>query len=255
MGMERRLEPELLDELPPADPGAVRSRKDLQRVNAWMGNASSMARALRSALGERQLLSVVELGGGDGTFLLRVGQHLRENWHDVSATVLDKQNLLAKETIQAFEKIGWRVEALTSDIFDWLRQPGSARAQVMLANLFLHHFSEAQLAQLFQHAKKRTELFIAIEPARSALPLVFSRLLWAIGCNRVTRHDAVVSVRAGFRSQELSRLWGEDKDWLLHEHSAGLFGQLFIAKRIGSPALSGYGAREAAPHARNLLTK
>src|ERR1035441_6973362 len=37
--MERCLKPELLDELPRDDPSAVQSRRDLLRVNAWMGNA------------------------------------------------------------------------------------------------------------------------------------------------------------------------------------------------------------------------
>ena len=47
--MERCVEPELLDELTPADPRAVRSRDDLVRVNAAMGNGGIMARALRLA--------------------------------------------------------------------------------------------------------------------------------------------------------------------------------------------------------------
>jgi hypothetical protein len=33
------------------------------------------------------------------------------------------------------------------------------------------------------------------------------KLLWLIGCNAVTRHDAAVSMRAGFIRQELSALW------------------------------------------------
>ncbi len=45
--MKRRVTGELLDELPPADPRAVRSREDLLRVNGWMGNQGIMARALR----------------------------------------------------------------------------------------------------------------------------------------------------------------------------------------------------------------
>ncbi len=44
--MNRIVKPELLDELPPADPRAVRSRRDLRRVNAWMRNHAIMARAL-----------------------------------------------------------------------------------------------------------------------------------------------------------------------------------------------------------------
>ena len=36
--MKRVVEPELLDQLPPEDPGAMGSRRDLQRLNAWMAN-------------------------------------------------------------------------------------------------------------------------------------------------------------------------------------------------------------------------
>ena len=79
--------------------------------------------------------------------------------------------------------------------------------EIVVANLFLHHFDDASLAGLFRVIAGRTRLFIAIEPRRALWPLFCSRLLWAIGCNRVTRHDAVVSVRAGFSGEELSALW------------------------------------------------
>ena len=41
--MKRIVQPELLDALPPDDPRAVRSRRDLRRVNAWMRNHTIMA--------------------------------------------------------------------------------------------------------------------------------------------------------------------------------------------------------------------
>ena len=47
--MERSLQAELLDELPADDPRAVGSRRDLRRINALMGNARLMARAVRGA--------------------------------------------------------------------------------------------------------------------------------------------------------------------------------------------------------------
>src|ERR1017187_10740673 len=47
--MERCVETELLDELPADDLRAVRSREDLLRINAWMGNGGIMVRALKSA--------------------------------------------------------------------------------------------------------------------------------------------------------------------------------------------------------------
>ncbi len=48
--MTRRLHPELLDELPPEDPRALRSRRDLQRLNVWMGNVGAMVRDLAPGL-------------------------------------------------------------------------------------------------------------------------------------------------------------------------------------------------------------
>jgi hypothetical protein len=56
-------------------------------------------------------------------------------------------------------------------------------------------------------------------------------LLFAIGCNDVSRHDAVASVRAGFSGRELSRLWPERDGWTLHEAPAWPFTHAFAALR------------------------
>jgi hypothetical protein len=103
---------------------------------------------------------------------------------------------------------------------------------VVIANLFLHHFHDLSLAGMFRAIADRARLFIAIEPRRAPLPLLCSRLLWAIGCNRVTRHDAVISVRAGFSGNELSELWPDKPNWRLTEQRAGPFSHLFIAQKI-----------------------
>jgi hypothetical protein len=75
-------------------------------------------------------------------------------------------------------------------------------------------------------------MFVAIEPRRAAWPLFCSRLLWAIGCGKVTRHDAVISVRAGFSGNELSDLWPDKNNWELTEQPAGAFSHLFIARKL-----------------------
>ena len=100
-----------------------------------------------------------------------------------------------------------------------------------MANLFLHHFSDAQLAELFRAVGQAARLFVAVEPRRAAWPLECSRLLWAVGCNAITRHDAAASVRAGFAGHELSALWRGDDRWILTEKPAGLFSHVFVARR------------------------
>ena len=102
----------------------------------------------------------------------------------------------------------------------------------VVANLFLHHFSAPQLAGLLAGAARRAKVFIALEPRRSVWALAVSRMLWVIGCNGVTRHDAPVSVRAGFAGGELSRLWPAAEGWSLVERRAGWFSHLFVAQRV-----------------------
>jgi len=228
--MRRRVEPELLDLLPADDPRARRSRKDLQRVNAWMGNAKLMAAALRLAFDGQAPHSIVDLGAGDGAFLLRVARQLAAG-SVTRVLLLDRQDLLQSETRNAFAALRCQVQSLQSELLDWLKQPTKLQFDAMVANLFLHHFHEAELAQLLREIANRVRVFVAVEPRRSRWSLAFARMLGLIGCNAVTRHDAVISVRAGFAGDELSRLWPAEGHWSLDERPAGWFSHLFIAAR------------------------
>jgi len=233
--MNRIVEPELLDSLPPADPRAIGSRFDLRRINWWMGNHRIMARTLRSYLPQAPT-QITELGSGDGDFLLQVVQRFQtgqpsEETHPFSgrATLLDLQKNLSAKTRSAFRRLGWKAEPVVTDVFDWV--PAGKGREVVVANLFLHHFEEARLAELLGKISQNAKLFVAIEPHRFGLASFVGKLLWLIGCNDVTRHDAVISIRAGFVGKELSALWPDKQNWELTEHRAGLFSHVFIAFR------------------------
>jgi SAM-dependent methyltransferase len=236
--MKRIVQPELLDSLPPDDPRAVRSRRDLRRVNAWMRHHDIMALALQKSFAGHVHGQITELGAGDGHFLLQVAQKIKAGQAsglskapDAKATLLDRQSNVSAEILAAFATLGWRPQTLVTDVFDWPQ----ADNDIVIANLFLHHFEDARLAELLNKISRSAKLFIALEPRRARWPLFCSRLLWAIGCNDVTRHDAVVSVRAGFDGKEISTHWPNKNNWQLTEQSAGWFSHLFIARRIDEP--------------------
>ncbi len=233
MSFPRRLEPEWLDELPADDPRAMRSRQDLKRINGWMGNAGRMAGALIKHAGSNKPRTIVDLGTGDGHFTLQVARRLAPHWPDVTIILLDRQAIMSTATLESFAALGWRAEPTSADLFDFLAQ--ARPADVVTANLFLHHFTDEQLTRLFAQAAASAALMVACEPRRSKFVVETSRLLWAIGCNDVSVHDAVVSARAGFNDQELSALWPRAPQWELHEHAAGPFTHRFIARRAASP--------------------
>ena len=143
--------------------------------------------------------------------------------------LLDQQNIVSLATRAGFAKLGWRVEPTSADVFNFLAR--ARAADIVTANLFLHHFVDDELTRLFAQVARMAALMVACEPRRSKLVVEASRLLWLAGCNDVSVHDAVVSARAGFSGRELSALWPRDPQWQLQEHAVGLFSHRFIARR------------------------
>jgi hypothetical protein len=226
--LSRQLRPEILDSLPADDPRAIHSRRDLQRVNVIMGHAAFVARTLRAV--PTPLRLVVELGTGDGTMLLRVAEHLRSRSGRVRAVLVDQQPVVSAETRADFEALGWHVDVSGADVFEWLRRPDPEMADATVANLFLHHFDDAGLWSLLGQAARQTRMFVACEPRRSRVALAGASMLRLLGCNQLTVHDGLISVRAGFRDREISAKWPSDGNgWHLNEGRTGLFTHTFVA--------------------------
>ena len=228
--MKRILEPELLDELPADDPQAIRSRRDLQRVNWWMGHAGILKNIFSGSFPPgRTPKAIVELGAGDGTFLLEVAGQMAGLWPEVEVLLVDRQNIILRETVERFAGFGWRARVVQADVFEWLS--GGEGADIITANLFLHHFREDQLIRLLKGCMSRAGIFCALEPRRTKFASLAKKLLWLIGCNAVTRHDAFVSIRAGFFGNELSTLWPAGPGWELREWEAGFFSHALVAQK------------------------
>ena len=287
--LPRRVQPETLDFLAPDDPQAQHSRRDLRRIHRFMGTRSIVRRALvdmaqragwqsSSSSSPSRPLRLLELGAGDGSLLLGVARSLAPHWPAVELTLLDRQPLVDRSTVEAYAALGWTVVVQVEDVFEWAATDATATAtatgaagatgtatgigpsagratatgtatgavtpvgaramdspsprwDLIVANLFLHHFEAAPLAGLLAAAAARGDRFLACEPRRSRLALAASRLVGAIGANAVTREDAVLSVHAGFRAEEIGALWPRDAGWRIDERPAGWFSHRFLAER------------------------
>jgi hypothetical protein len=204
--VQRVVEPEILDTLPPEDPAAVASRRDLRLINGLMGNHRWLERRVRTL--RRPGWRMLELGAGDGTF----GRRL------VRKGVIQPGELLAVDL--APRPADWPSDA------GWLQQNVLAGetppAEVVIANLFLHHFEPGALRDLAMRLPAECEVMLCCEPARRALHLWQARLLSVLPIGRVTKHDMPISIRAGFVGRELPELLGI-AHWKI-EVSTGFFG-------------------------------
>jgi hypothetical protein len=234
MAAPRSVVPELLDELPPADLRAQRSRRDLRRVHYAMRTVPILRHAVAGLRLPRPPRRILELGAGDGSLLLRLARRLRPAWTGVELTLLDRHDLVDARTHDGYRQLGWRVQVLCEDALGWaVAPPGCGSGyDLCFASLFLHHFSATGLALLLAAVAARCDGFVACEPRRDGLARAGSRLVGLIGGNAVTREDAVKSVDAGFSGHELTAAWQRNGgDWILAESRALPFAHCFSAAR------------------------
>ena len=86
--------------------------------------------------------------------------------------------------------------------------------EIVVASLFLHHFTREQIRLLGSKLSPATRLIVASEPARCWVHTLTGRLFCELAeLNHVQRHDMQASIRAGFRGDELRDALALDDTW------------------------------------------
>ncbi len=193
--MERVVIPEILDNLAVDDPRAIASRRDLRVINFLMGNERWIVRQLGQQGGRGK---VSELGAGRGEL---VHELANEGWESGGYD-------LQPRPPQLNEKANWE----EGDFFKTLAEDDSS---VVIGSLILHHFEDEELKELGA-LLSRKKLLLFAEPLRSSFAMMQGYALFPF-CNEVTRHDMMVSIRAGFVKGELASKLGLTKGWTWRE--------------------------------------
>lgn len=200
--VKRQVKPEILDLLPMGDPAAVRSRRDLRLINFLMGNE-------RWIMKQELQGGAVELGAGAGELTRKIASQGAVVGLDLQCKPQDLE-------------LAWK----SGNLFETLPEtPGDT----VVANLILHHFEDDQLARLGTLIKSRKR-FVAVEPWRSKVSLAEGFTLWPF-INQVTKHDMIVSIKAGFRRGELPDLLQLGEEWEWREEVSLLGGIRVLAWR------------------------
>jgi hypothetical protein len=212
--MQRVVEPEIIDQLPPDHPDVARSRIDLKVINFLMGNERWIARQVRE-FPEARAKGVLEIGAGEGTLL----EKLAKAHPGIPLKACD----LAPRPPWLEERIAWDQR----DVFECLAGESGG---ILAANLFLHHFEEPELRR-FAPLMRNFEVICINEPFRTAQTLMDARIMLPF-VGRATKHDMVVSIRAGFVPGELPELLGlASPEWRVREETSWRGGLRVLASR------------------------
>ena len=208
---------------PADDPRAMRSRRDLARINAVMRQSAIMAKALAGLpapapagrSGRRRWALSAGRGAAAETLARCEGRDPRPPGH--------RQPRDTRRISRPWAGTARCCRAIFSKPCRSFRPTSSPpTCSCIISRMWRWRGLLALVAA-------RASGFVACEPRRSAFALLGARLVFVLGANDVTRHDAVASVRAGFRGQDLSRSWPQERAWHLEERGVFPFTHLFDA--------------------------
>ncbi len=194
--MQRTLQPEILDSLPPDHPDALHNRRDLRLVNRLMGNHRWLARTLPRLL--RPGETALELGAGTGELGLRLA---------AAGVPVDGLDLWPRPSAWPAAQ-HWHSADLRSF-------PAYGAYAAIFGNLIFHQFSDDELAAVGTVLRRHARVILACEPGRRRISQrVYRVIAPLLGANHVSRHDGHVSIAAGFLGDELPRALGlSTHDW------------------------------------------
>ena len=191
----RSTDPELMDDLDYKGEDLGVTLKELDFINRWLGGDRISMSAFRTMFRSHNIKTIADLGCGSGTFLKKV----QEKFPGISCSGVDANPAIidfAKRTYTGIEFICQNIQdpALIKRKFD-----------VIHCCLFLHHFSNEKLADLFKSFKDQAKVGIIVNDlhrhyfayyAIKFLTGIFSK-------SRLVKHDAKLSVRRGFKRKDL----------------------------------------------------
>lgn len=243
--MPRTITPEMMDD-PGVEPRDLdRSLRYIRSVNRFLGGRSALLSHLRRwsaswATGESVTLLDIATGSADLP-LASVRWALSEGI-DLRVTAIDaheKTLALAREHVDRFPALAPSIELVRCDAFTLLDRFGPESFDYVHAGLFLHHLSDLRVQTMLRIMERLARRgVIWNDLVRSNLARVGIRLL-TLGGPPIVRHDARVSVAAGFTKHEAldlaRRAWEHDA-----AYRSSFFSQRFtvVCEKGGPPRVA-----------------
>ncbi|HET8889077.1 MAG TPA: methyltransferase domain-containing protein [Candidatus Angelobacter sp.] len=195
--MKRVVVAELLD----TDAGTPRevagSLKDLRMFNSWFGGVHTMASLLRRVAQQRGLkeISWVDVAGGEGYVATRTQKSLARSGITSRPVILDR----------APTHLSTRQPRVCGDALALPFRDNSFDA--VGCSLFLHHLEPAEIVRFAREGLRvARHAFLIHDLQRHPVHLALGYLGMPLYRSRITRHDALASVRRAYTVEEVRKM-------------------------------------------------
>lgn len=193
-----------MDDLTSSGEVVNRALVELEIINKWLGGNAVTLNGLHMLLSstKNKTLKIADLGCGGGDMLKLLARHLKKLSIQASLTGIDANpNIIefAKENAKSFPEVNFQTQDITSESFR------SQHYDIVFATLFFHHFTSAQLVEIFNSLKKQSAGGIVINDLhRHWLAYYSIKLLTKFfSKSSMVKNDGPLSVLRGFNKKEL----------------------------------------------------
>ena len=185
---------------------AAASYRFMELVNRYFGGIRTVRRFLATAVARQtdRPLRVLDIGSGSCDIPLAVSRWARARGLQLEFTCLEPADHAATIARANLAQAGDpAVRLVQDDVF--LHQP-TEPYDCAVASMCFHHFNDAQILALLERLRGFVQYRVLINDLRrSRLASLAARLL-LVGSPAGVRHDALLSIRRGFRVNELNAL-------------------------------------------------
>ncbi len=178
--------------------------RDLRRMNRWLGGVALSSRAIEALAAHRSDLAMLDVGTGGADIPLALLADAGRRGRTLHVVGLDSRPEVLAAAPRALSAVA-STPGLTLTVGDGRSLPYPDRAfDIVHASLVLHHLDPAGAAALLGEMRRVARLGIVVNDLeRSRLAWLGAWLLGHLFTgNRYTRHDAPLSVRRSYRSDE-----------------------------------------------------
>lgn len=207
--MERRTDAaELLDGPLDDQAALVGNLRDLGRINRRLGGAELTATAIEALAAHRDDLTLLDVGTGAADIPLALLARARRRGRRLRAVGVDSRPEILAAAVRLHPAIAVE-DGLELHVGDGraLRYPDRS-FDVAHASLVLHHLDAPDAVRVLGEMRRVARLGVVVNDLeRSRLAWIGA---WLIGHlltgNRLTRHDAPLSVRRAYRASEMAAM-------------------------------------------------
>ncbi len=196
---------EIMDDLACDGEVVFQTLRELDIINHWLGGNAVTINALRKSwktIPKEAIITIADLGCGSGE-ILRIISKLAERENRKVKLVGFDANPHIIEYARSHSKEFSNISFESTNVFSGEFQNQSF--DFVLATLFMHHFTEGELINLFSSLKKQIRHAIIINDIHRH-PLAYHSIRWltqSFSRSAMVQFDAPLSVMRAFKKNEL----------------------------------------------------